>query len=280
MINPIKAGNFHYMVSKLREFFNQRYFFEAHTQSNLSVLSACENPDSVVSYVYCGKVWPQPQTGQMELEKILLNDKNLFGVYTISTSFRDEANDINYDPNRHDLIFPMFEFEFRGDIGDLMILERDLVGHLGFDSPCHSISYSSALVYLNCNPDSEIKANEEALLGEYFGNAVQLTHFPEYTNPFWNMKREGNISKKINVLLYGLETIGSSERSCDPDKMRGTFYSIKEGAYANNLFHKFTKEAVVKELEEFLSLDFFPRSGGGIGLTRLNKALIKLGVLD
>jgi hypothetical protein len=38
------------------------------------------------------------------------------------------------------------------------------------------------------------------------------------------------------------------------------------------LFELFGKERVEKELEEFLSHDFFPRFGGGIGMTRLARA--------
>jgi hypothetical protein len=40
------------------------------------------------------------------------------------------------------------------------------------------------------------------------------------------------------------------------------------------LFELFGKERVEKELEEFLSFDFFPRFGGGIGMTRLARAYI------
>jgi hypothetical protein len=74
--------------------------------------------------------------------------------------------------------------------------------------------------------------------------------------------------------LYGQETIGSAERSCDVDEMRNTFYTISEGGYAAKLFELFGKERVEKELEEFLSFDFFPRFGGGIGLTRMARAYI------
>jgi hypothetical protein len=38
------------------------------------------------------------------------------------------------------------------------------------------------------------------------------------------------------------------------------------------LFELFGKERVEKELEEFLSLNFFERFGGGIGLTRMARA--------
>jgi hypothetical protein len=69
--------------------------------------------------------------------------------------------------------------------------------------------------------------------------------------------------------MYGNETIGSAERSCDREQMRNEFYSISDGKYSHKLFDLFGKERVEKELNEFLELSFFPRSGGGIGLTRL-----------
>jgi hypothetical protein len=72
--------------------------------------------------------------------------------------------------------------------------------------------------------------------------------------------------------LYGQETIGSAERSCDVDVMRKMFYEISDGTYAAKLFELFGKERVEKELEEFLSFEFFPRFGGGIGMTRLARA--------
>ena len=55
--------------------------------------------------------------------------------------------------------------------------------------------------------------------------------------------------------------------------MRKQFYSISEGGYANILFSNFTKERVERELNEFLSYNFFERSGGGIGITRLIKVM-------
>ena len=39
------------------------------------------------------------------------------------------------------------------------------------------------------------------------------------------------------------------------------------------LFDLFGKERVEAELEEFLQFDFFPRVGGGIGMTRMIAAL-------
>ena len=59
----------------------------------------------------------------------------------------------------------------------------------------------------------------------------------------------------------------------DPKEMRDQFMSISDGMYADLLFEKFGQERVEKELDKFLGLDFFPRVGGGIGITRLLHAM-------
>ena len=51
------------------------------------------------------------------------------------------------------------------------------------------------------------------------------------------------------------------------------FHTISDGLYANLLYDTFGKNRVDKELEDFLSLNFIPRVGGGIGVTRLLHAL-------
>ena len=84
---------------------------------------------------------------------------------------------------------------------------------------------------------------------------------------------DGKHAKKVDVIIHGIETIGSAQRSSDVDEMRKQFYNISDGNYANILFSNFTKERVEKELDEFLSFDFFERSGGGIGVTRMIRAL-------
>ena len=101
-----------------------------------------------------------------------------------------------------------------------------------------------------------------------------ITDFPEWTSPFWNMARnEDGTSKKIDVILNGMETIGSAERSTDKEQMRDTFYTISDGQYAQLIIDLFGRSRVEAELEKFLSFDFFPRSGGGIGMTRIISAL-------
>ena len=111
---------------------------------------------------------------------------------------------------------------------------------------------------------------------EEFGTAM-ITDFPEFTSPFWNMSRydDKDASKKIDVILGGMETIGSAERSTDVDMMRDTFHTITDGEYSKLLFNLFGKDRVEAELEKFLEFDFFPRVGGGIGMTRMIAALDK-----
>ena len=57
--------------------------------------------------------------------------------------------------------------------------------------------------------------------------------------------------------------------------MRDTFHTITEGQYSQLLYNLFGKDRVEAELEVFLKFDFFPRVGGGIGMTRMIAALNK-----
>jgi hypothetical protein len=61
--------------------------------------------------------------------------------------------------------------------------------------------------------------------------------------------------------------------------MREQFHTISDGEYAVLLYNLFGRERVLKELDEFLSYDFFPRFGGGIGITRLIAGMKKAGLL-
>lgn len=265
----IDPMDYHNAVHKLRNFFERKGFIEVHTQSRLSILAACEDPRTIATYNYSGNLWPLPQTGQMWLEYELLNNSNTPGYYCISTSFRNEPAPI---AGRHDLIFPMVEFETKGTVADLMWLEKDLIEYLDianeddilikrYDETAHEYDVK------------ELEAEHEEKLWKDYGPVVMLTDFPQYTSPFWNMRKSGDFANKIDVILYGIETIGSAERSTDSDEMRHLFHTISDGMYADILFAQFGKERVEKELEEFLSFDFFERCGGGIGVTRLIRAL-------
>ena len=255
------------LVQKMREFFLQKGFIEVPTQSRLSILAACENPHSITTYNYCGEVWPLPQTGQMWLEHELLKNPEWPGCFCISTSYRQEKDPI---PGRHELIFPMFEFESKGGMKELLKLESELLEHLGFNQPIE-VNYDEVCEEYSGVP---ILENEhESRMWKEKGSVVSLQYFPRRTNPFWNMKnKDGEIFNKVDVILYGQETIGSAERSCDVEKMREMFYTIEDGKYSAKLFELFGKERVEKELEDFLTYEFFPRFGGGIGMTRLARA--------
>ena len=270
-VSNIDPCEFHTCVKKLREFFESRGFIEVHTQSRLSILAACEDPTTISTYNYGGQVWPLPQTGQMWLEYELLKNPEAAGFFCLSTSFRNEPNPV---PGRHDKIFPMFEFEMKGGMDALMELERELCEHLGFGTASEFPSEDYDVISHKYNTD-ELEHEHEAKLDEDYGNVFLLRNFPNTTSPFWNMRQnpDGKHANKVDVIMHGVETIGSAERSIDVNEMREQFYRISDGGYANILFSNFTKERVQKELEEFLEFNFFERSGGGIGVTRMIRAL-------
>jgi aspartyl/asparaginyl-tRNA synthetase len=261
LIDPKKYSE---TVDLLRSFFLSKNFLEVHTQNRLSILAACEDPETVATYEYNGEVWPLPQTGQMWLEYELLSNPDAAGFFCVSTSYRAEPNPVE---GRHETIFPMFEFEMKGGVQELEDLEKELCEHIGLP-----------LEQLNCKTysdwEKEFRTDELDHAHELAIGQGMITKFPERTSPFWNMARNSDdTSKKIDVILGGMETIGSAERSTDKEQMRETFHTISDGQYADLLYKLFGKERVEKELEEFLEFDFFPRSGGGIGMQRLMSAL-------
>ena len=275
MTQLISPQKFTDTVGLLRSFFLDKGFLEVHTQNRLSILAACEDPFNVATYNYAGQIWPLPQTGQMWLEHELLSSPDSKGFFCVSTSYRQEPNAI---PGRHDIIFPMFEFEFPGTIDDLKAMEYELCEYLGFKKPTEKTYELWQQHYggLSWGKVDELTAEHETKMYEEFG-ATMITDFPEFTSPFWNMSRyeDGIHSKKIDVILGGMETIGSAERSTDVEMMRDTFHTITDGEYSKLLFNLFGKDRVEAELEKFLEFDFFPRVGGGIGMTRMIAALDK-----
>ena len=279
MTTLISPQDFTNATNQLRTFFNDLEFLEVHTQNRLSILAACEDPTTVSTYDYAGNIWPLPQTGQMWLEYELLQNPDLKGVYCVSTSYRQEQNPV---AGRHDLIFPMFEFEAPGTFDDLIEMEEKLVCHLGF-RPCVYPIKRYTEWQEEFNTTEELNHEHEQMISDSHTNIQQagvgfITHFPYTTSPFWNMKKEGEFANKCDVIIDGMETIGSAERSADTVEMREQFHTISDGEYASLLYELFGKERVEKELEEFLSYDFFPRYGGGIGVTRLISALKNCGV--
>lgn len=268
--------DYNYVISELRKFFDSEGFTEVECQSTQSILSACEDPKSVVTYQMDGLVWPNKQTNQMELEKILLKNPELEKVYCVTTSYRDE---MRVEEGRHLKIFPMFEFESRGNFEDLKKLEIRLVKHLGIADDMVEMYYDMIVAKYQ---DKHVTSDIERKISEDISNSMMITRFPRYTNPFWNMaeyENDKNFFKKSDVILHGMETIGSAERSRSESDMYNNFYSICDGEYAEILFHKFGKDRVLRELDAFLSLSMIERFGGGIGISRLIRSLRLKGVI-
>ena len=263
------------VVNKLREFFNSQGFVEVHPQSKLSILAACEDPTTMATYNYNGLVWPLPQTGQMWLENYLLDHPEEKGFYCVSTSYRNEPNPVE---GRHDKIFPMFEFETHGGMDVLLELEKGLLEHLGFTKDMYENNEYPEGDYDDIAKKygvKELEHEHEEQLNKDHGPVHFIKNFPQHTSPFWNMKLndEKTHANKIDVILHGMETIGSAERSINKDDMRSMFNNISGGEYSNTLNAQFNRERVQSELNEFLGHTFIPRCGGGIGVTRIIRAM-------
>lgn len=274
----INSAEYSRTVAKLRNFFVKKGFIEVPTNSRLAILAACEDPKTVTTFDFSGEIWPLPQTGQMWLEYELLSRPDAQGYFCLSTSYRAEPNPI---AGRHRTIFPMFEFETHGGIEDLAQLEKELVVDLGLVDNIADIPELDYVATANKYGVQEIEFEQEKRILEDYGMAALLKDFPLYTSPFWNMRLYDDLqtSRKIDVIIGGQETIGSAERATDKQEMWDCFHSVSNGEYAQLLFDKFGKDRVIKELEDYLSFDFFKRCGGGIGVTRLMSALQMKGLL-
>ena len=219
----IDSVKFNTVIQKLRSFFLSKNFIEVHAQNRLSILAACEDPFNLKTFDYAGKVWPLPQTSQMWLEYEILSKPDVPGYFSVSTSYRSEPNPV---PDRHDLIFPMFEFECKGDMNDLVALQKELLVHLGYNSDnFYENDYTAIADEFGVK---ELEHEHEERLYKEKSPVAFIKNFPEFTSPFWNMKRntENDTGKKVDVILSGMETFGSAERECDVDIMRNRFETI------------------------------------------------------
>jgi aspartyl/asparaginyl-tRNA synthetase len=263
---------YHELIQKMRNFFLIKGFTEIPDGIRLAILAACENPHSIMTYNITDEkgesvTYPLQQTNQMVLEEVLLENPELEGVFCITTSYRDEKNPI---PSRHKKVFKMVEFEMKGNMKDLVKFQSELLEYLGFDKPIE-VNYED--VCEEYGGVSILEDEHESRMWKEKGSVISLQNFPRRTNPFWNMIGQGNgLFNKVDVILYGQETFGSAERSCNVNEMREMFYTIEDGKYSEKLFELFGKERVEEELEEFLKHDFIPRVGCGIGFSRLLRA--------
>lgn len=274
----ISPHEFDTLIKKLRTFFMQKNYKEVYPQPIRSIMAACEDPKTLRSFTFDGKIWPLSQTNQMNLEMILLSiPEESDGIYCLTTSYRDEPNPI---PGRHDKIFPMFEFEHKGNFKELLTTLSELSVHMGFVKSVDDIPFLEYDELCKRYGVENLEAEHEIRMWKEYGDVVAITHFPERTSPFWNMKQEGKnrvtsekLYNKCDFIICGIETFGTAERDSDVKQMRNSFHSISDGMYAKILYNEFSKERVEDELEDYLSLPMFDRYGGGIGLTRLLRAM-------
>ena len=269
----VNSCDFNKVVKKLRDFFLSKDFVEVHAQNRLSILAACEDPFTVSSFEYAGEKWPLPQTGQMWLEYEMLKNPAPPGYFCISTSYRQEPDPV---PGRHDLIFPLFEFEMKGGMEELIQLEKDLLKYLGYDeSKFVEGKYQDVAKEYGVE---ELENEHEMRMYQEKTPTFFLKDFPEFTSPFWNMKRyegkeQADISRKVDVILSGHETIGSAERETNKQIMLDRFTTISEGKYKEKIVSLFGEQRTMAEMKDYLDFDFFKRSGGGIGVTRLIRSM-------
>ena len=180
----INTKHFDIVTNKLRHFFANKGFLEVHTQNRLSILAACEDPSTIKTFEYANKLYPLPQTGQMWLEYELLTNKDVPGYFCVSTSYRYEPNPV---PGRHSIIFPMFEFELKGDMSELEKLERELLCYLGYD--INKFAEGNYIDVAEKYDTKDISHEYEQKIYQDYGAVFLLKNFPEYTSPFWNMAR-------------------------------------------------------------------------------------------
>lgn len=272
----IEPQDFNKIITKLRGFFMQKGYIETFPQPRLSILAACEDPKTVRSFKFDGLSFPLPQTGQMWLERdLIINEKNLDGVFCITASYRDEPNPIE---DRHMKSFPMFEAEHKGNFEHLIETISDCCVHLGLVDKKEDIKIFDYDYLCEYYEVDELTSEHEVMIWEEFGDVVAIKNFPERTSPFFNMKQNGSQNgektfKKVDFIICGQETFGCAERETDPVKMRNSFYTISEGEYSKLLYDKFGEERVKQELEDFLELPMIERWGFGMGVSRLLRAM-------
>jgi len=272
----IKPLDFDTMVQKLRGFFMPLGFKETFPQPRVSILAACEDPKTIRKYEFSGMEWPMIQTNQMFLEFDLMSQPELEGVFCLTTSYRDEPKPVE---GRHNKIFPMFEAEHLGDYEHLLSTLSELVQHLGFVNSKSEIKFFTYDELCEKYGVSILEAEHETKMWEEYGDVVAITHFPQRTSPFFNMKQIGfnkhnePIYAKCDFIICGQETIGAAERETDIEKMREMFYTISNGEYSSQLFDLFGESRVESELEDFFKLNMTIRWGFGMGITRLERAM-------
>lgn len=264
MSQIVQSLDFTDITKKLRKFFDKKGWVEVHSQDILRLLSVCEETNTVSNLNYDGMIWPLPQTAQICLEHELSKHPDWKGVFCLSTSFKN-----TYYRENVNKILPMFEFIVRGDMNQLIDLEAELLEYLGFGE-IHKYMHTKYNNLTEKYNTDKLNNEHSQLICNDFGSIVFLEDYPNNITTFWNTKLSENklTSKKVNVIIDGLEVIHSAEMSINKEEMRDQFYKMNNRNYSNSLFANYGKERVEQELEEYLNLDFSTRAGGYIDINK------------
>lgn len=283
----IKPKHFDYIMKKIRKYFDEEGLTECYLSDRVSILSSCEDYTNIKIFEWDGEIYPHRQTTQVDLEFLqLLEGEKSNGYFSVGTSHRVEVNPVKNRHSPHGQ-FILIDVESNWDQRGLINFQKGLLRAVGIN-PFHGddfpeITYKDACEKYGVD---EIGHDEERQLCVDFNSpAVFLTNFTYGSNPFWNMKKEGDHALKVDVIIGNpkvqpMETFGSAERSCNADEMRELFYAQSEGKYSKKLFDEFGRERVEKELDAYLALNFTQRAGMGIGLNRFVFACESLGIFD
>ena len=99
-------------------------------------------------------------------------------------------------------------------------------------------------------------------------NAVVYGPGLHFKVPFFSQVKQ--LDARIQTLDGAPDRFVTSEKK---DLIPNQITATEILAIRKRLYNKFGKERVTDELNEFLKKDFFPRSGGGIGVTRMIRAM-------
>lgn len=286
-IDPYPMTLYHETFQRARNYCIEDGLLEVHPGCGQLRLRACEDPETMVAAQWKSMgVMPLPQSEQMGLESRLMHQKpeergTYPGLFCSGTSHRDEGD---LGGGRRLRVFPMIEVEKWGTFQDLLDWQAGWLVHMGFEAP-KVVDYRD---FARHRGVTFLSNEDEAALAD-FAPVVQLVNHPAGEDahgdswPFFNMvwmeDALGVYTQKCDVVVDGMEAGGSAARESRADVMRDQFFRSVYGRYSEALFRSFGREAVMEELEQYLSLfkegeeEANQRFGMGWGMTRIMAAL-------
>lgn len=272
-INP---EDFKYMMNKITRFFISRGFAETYPSPNSSILST-----------YCKFEGIIPTHGYVWLENELLDNPDRNGYFSIRNHYIVSPGKQNYYT---------FDFESKGTMSDMIQLNRHLLAYLGFttsniprrsnyyndsyfrgkvaeslvnDSLYYSeTEYDDISIQTNC-PGQTDKLDPR--IRKEYNSVCFIKNFPKESNSLWNIKEMNNKTKRVDIILNGINTITGYEKSCNPEEIKHNFY---EQNHVDILYNTFSKQKVDKDFDEYISKTLFPRYGGRIIMSNIADAMV------